>query len=193
MEKSEKYSVYQIIFLILRFILHRIFHYLVVFVRMTVYWIVKLIYKIFRLREIDVARQKNILEGLDTSVNIKHEFTFPKSEKFITTWIYIRDLVFTLDLEEDEKSELFDFLLILVAEAERGAFNLTKDYLSTKDLKEPGFEDMCIQGIFSTKSDIDVRDRFENPMKENEGMRLRNKRKREETQNWTESKGRGIY
>ena len=193
MEKSEKYSVYQIIFLILHFILHRIFHYLVVFVRMTVYWIVKLIYKIFRLREIDVARQKNILEGLDTSVNIKHEFTFPKSEKFITTWIYIRDLVFTLDLEEDEKSELFDFLLILVAEAERGAFNLTKDYLSTKDLKEPGFEDMCIQGIFSTKSDIDVRDRFENPMKENEGMRLRNKRKREESKNWTESKGRGIY
>ena len=61
MEKSEKYSVYQIIFLILRFILHRIFHYLVVFVRMTVYWIVKLIYKIFRLIEIDVARQKNIL------------------------------------------------------------------------------------------------------------------------------------
>ena len=182
MEKSEKYSVYQIIFLILRFILHRIFHYLVVFVRMTVYWIVKLIYKIFRLREIDVARQKNILEGLDTSVNIKHEFTFPKSEKFITTWIYIRDLVFTLDLEEDEKSELFDFLLVLVAEAERGAFNLTKDYLATKDLKEPGFEDMCIQGIFSTKSDIDVRDRFENPMREREGMKLRNKRKREESQ-----------
>ena len=41
---------------------------------------------------------------------------------------------------------------------------------------------MCIQGIFSTKSDIDVRDRFENPMREREGMKLRNKRKREESQ-----------
>ena len=91
MEKSEKYSVYQIIFLILRFILHRIFHYLVVFVRMTVYWIVKLIYKIFRLREIDVARQKNILEGLDTSVNIKHEFTFPKVKNLL-------QLGFTLEI-----------------------------------------------------------------------------------------------
>lgn len=183
-------SIYEIIGLALKWLISRILHLIWVFIRMSIYWIVKLIYKIFKLQQIDVERQRNILEHLDTSVNIKHEFTFPKSEEFILNWIYIKDLVFALDLDQDEQKELFDFLIVLVAEAERGAFNTTLDYMRTKDLKEPSFEDLCIQGIFATNTNIEPRARFENPFDERLGMKLRNKRERAKNDQVDESKAR---
>lgn len=183
-------NIYELIGLTVKWLLGRIFHLIWVFIRVSIYWIVRLLYKIFKLQQIDVERQRNKLESLDNSLNIKHEFTFPKSEKFILSWIYIKDLVFDLELDRDEKDELFDSLIVLVAEAERGAFNTTLDYIKTKDLKEPSFEDLCIQGIFKTDTNIEPRAKFENPFDERLSDVLRNKRHKAKDDKIDEAKAR---
>ena len=68
---------------------------------MTVYYLVKLIYKVFKLREIDIARQREQLIDNDANLEgFKHEFVFQKSDKFIENWIYYKELVEDLDLED---------------------------------------------------------------------------------------------
>ena len=128
-EEKARINIYQLIWNCLKWILERVIHLTIVFVRMTVYWIVKLLYKIFRLREIDVERQRSVFENMDDTVTYKHEFVFQKSDKFIDAWFYIQDLVHTLDLTDDQERELYDFIIQLVSEAERGAFNITTEYL----------------------------------------------------------------
>ncbi|MBU5337508.1 hypothetical protein [Intestinibacter bartlettii] len=192
-EEKDRINIYQLIWNCLKWLLERVIHYAIVFIRMTIYYIVKLIYKIFRLREIDVERQRSVFEDMDDTVTYKHEFVFKKSEKFIDSWFYIQDLVHTLGLTDDQEKELYDFIIQLVAEAERGAFNTTYEYLRTKDLKEPSFQDLCIQGIFNTSSDIDPRDRFENPRRQQEGIRLHYKREKEKNDKVDEAKARGIF
>ena len=191
--EEEKRTIYNVLSDLIGTILRASLHYSIVFIRMTIYYIVKLIYKIFRLREIDVERQRSVFEDMDDTVTYKHEFVFKKSEKFIDSWFYIQDLVHTLELTDDQEKELYDFIIQLVAEAERGAFNTTYEYLRTKDLKEPSFQDLCIQGIFNTSSDIDPRDRFENPRRQQEGIRLHYKREKEKNDKVDEAKARGIF
>jgi len=191
--EEEKRTIYNVLSDLIGTILRASLHYSIVFIRMTIYYIVKLIYKIFRLREIDVERQRSVFEDMDDTVTYKHEFVFKKSEKFIDSWFYIQDLVHTLELTDDQEKELYDFIIQLVAEAERGAFNTTYEYLRTKDLKEPSFQDLCIQGIFNTNSDIDPRDRFENPRRQQEGIRLHYKREKEKNDKVDEAKARGIF
>ena len=88
-EEKARINIYQLIWNCLKWILERVIHLTIVFVRMTVYWIVKLLYKIFRLREIDVERQRSVFENMDDTVTYKHEFVFQKSDKFIDAWFYI--------------------------------------------------------------------------------------------------------
>lgn len=192
-EEKARINIYQLIWNCLKWILERVIHLTIVFMRMTVYWIVKLLYKIFRLREIDVERQRSVFENMDDTVIYKHEFVFQKSDKFIDAWFYIQDLVHTLDLTDNQERELYDFIIQLVSEAERGAFNITTEYLRTKDLKEPSFQDLCIQGIFNSSSNIDVRDRFENPCRKQEGIRLHYERKKAKNDAVDEAKSRGIF
>ena len=145
---------------------------------MTVYYLVKLIYKVFKLREIDIAREREIL--IDNESNLegfKHEFVFPKSDLFVENWIYYKELVEDLDLEAEEKAELIQYVLQLIAESERQAFNTTYDYLRTKDMREPSFQDMIIQGIFQNSSNVEAREKLNNPYIEDELDRLRHKRK----------------
>ena len=78
--KEKNYTVYQILLLIIRKVLKTALHLGWVFVRMTIYWIVKLIYWIFKLTEIDVARQRAKFNKQDALTTIKHEFVFDKSE-----------------------------------------------------------------------------------------------------------------
>lgn len=163
------------------------------FIRLSVYWIVKLIYKIFNLKEIDIQRQRNIYEHLDDNVTYKHEFCFPKSEEFLTSWIFIQDLIGSWELDEDDEREFYDFMLTLIAEAERNAFNVTYEYLQTKDMKEPSFQDMAIQEIFKSNSDIEPRAKVENPLRQKEGIRLHYKREKAKNDTVNEAKARGIF
>ena len=117
-EEKARINIYQLIWNCLKWILERVIHLTIVFVRMTVYWIVKLLYKIFRLREIDVERQRSVFENMDDTVTYKHEFVFQKSDKFIDAWFYIQDLVHTLDLTDDQERELYDFIIQLVSKGE---------------------------------------------------------------------------
>lgn len=145
---------------------------------MAVYYLVKLIYKVFKLREIDIDRQREQLIDNDANLEgFKHEFVFQKSDKFIENWIYYKELVEDLDLEEEEKAELIQYVLQLISESERQAFNTTYDYLRTKDMKEPSFQDMIIQGIFKNDSNIEAREKLDNPYRENLSDSLRHKRK----------------
>lgn len=192
-EEKARINIYQLIWNCLKWLLKRVIHLAIVFVRMTVYWIVKFLYKIFRLREIDVERQRSVFENMDDTVTYKHEFVFQKSDKFIDAWFYIQDLVHTLNLTDDQERELYDFIIQLVSEAERGAFNITTEYLRTKDLRETSFQDLCIQGIFNSSSNIDVRDRFENPRRQQEGIRLHYERKKAKNDAVDEAKSRGIF
>lgn len=191
--KEKNYTVYQILLLIIRKVLKTALHLGWVFVRMTIYWIVKLIYWIFKLTEIDVARQRAKFNKQDALTTIKHEFVFDKSEEFITEWMYFKDLVFSLDLENEEKEELFDYVLRLIAESEREAFNTTYNYMITKDLKEPSFEDMVIQGIFKTNTNIEPRAKIDNPYYKSNVSQLRSKRNQKKYNDWSEKDARGIY
>lgn len=190
---EDRVNVYQLLWHCLKWLIRRIFDIIVLFIRLTIYWIVKLIYKIFNLREIDIQRQRNIYEHLDDNVTYKHEFCFPKSESFLESWIFIQDLINSWDLDEDDEREFYDFILTLIAESERNAFNITTEYLRTKDLREPSFQDLCVQGIFNTNSDIEVRAKVENPLRQKEGIRLHYKREREKNNTVDEAKAKGIY
>ena len=190
---EDRVNVYQLLWHCLKWLIRRIFDIIVLFIRLTVYWIVKLIYKIFNLREIDIQRQRNIYEHLDDNVTYKHEFCFPKSESFLESWIFIQDLINSWDLDKDDEREFYDFILTLIAEAERNTFNVTTEYLKTKDLKEPTWQDLCIQGIFNTSSDIEPREKVTNPLRQKEGIRLHYKREREKNDKVNEAKAKGIY
>lgn len=176
--EEEKRTIYNVLSDLIGAILRASLHYSIVFIRMTVYYLVKLIYKVFKLREIDIAREREILIDNDANLEgFKHEFVFEKSERFIENWIYYKELVADLELEEEEKAELIQYVLNLIAEAERQAFNTTYDYLKTKEMREPSFQDMIIQGIFQNSSNVEAREKLDNPYMESQLDSLRHKRK----------------
>ena len=172
---EDRVNVYQLLWYCLKWLLERVIHLAIVFVRMTVYWIVRLLYKIFRLREIDIERERARFSKQEALTSVRHEFAFDRSENFLTEWIYLKEFVFNLELEEDEKEELFDYILRIIAESEREAFNTTYNYMITKDLKEPSFEDMVIQGIFKTDTNIEPRAKIDNPYYTDKVTQLRKK------------------
>lgn len=192
-EEKTRINIYQLIWNCLKWILERVIHLTIVFVRMTVYWIVKLLYKIFRLREIDIERERARFSKQEALTSVKHEFTFDRSEEFITEWIYLKEFVFSLDLEEDEKEELFDYILRIIASSEREAFNTTYNYMITKNMREPSFEDMIIQNIFKTDANIEPRAKVENPYYTDKVSQLRNERNRRKNDAVDEAKARGIF
>lgn len=176
--EEEKRTIYDVLYRLIGAILRASLHYSIVFIRMTVYYLVKLIYKVFKLQEIDLAKQRELLYDNDENITgFKHEFVFEKSEKFIENWIYYKELVQDLDLEEEEKAELIQYVLQLIAESERQAFNTTFEYLRTKDMQEPSFQDMIIRGIFQNSSNVEARERLDNPYMESQLESLRHKRK----------------
>lgn len=190
---EDRVNVYQLLWHCLKWLLERVIHLAIVFVRMTVYWIVRLIYKIFRLREIDIERERARFSKQEALTSVRHEFAFDRSENFLTEWIYLKEFVFNLELEEDEKEELFDYILRIIAESEREAFNTTYNYMITKDLKEPSFEDMVIQGIFKTDTNIEPRAKIDNPYYKSNVSQLRSKRNQKKYNDWSEKDARGIY
>lgn len=190
---EDKVNVYQLLWHCLKWLIRRIFDIIVLFIRLTIYWIVKLIYKIFNLKEIDIQRERARFSKQEALTSVKHEFTFDRSEEFITEWIYLKEFVFSLDLEEDEKEELFDYILRIIASSEREAFNTTYNYMITKDLKEPSFEDMVIQGIFKTDTNIEPRAKIDNPYYTDKVSQLRNERNRRKNDAVDEAKAKGIY
>lgn len=192
-EEKTRINIYQLIWNCLKWLLERVIHLTIVFVRMTIYWIVKLLYKIFRLREIDIERERARFSKQEALTSVKHEFTFDRSEEFITEWIYLKEFVFSLDLEEDEKEELFDYILRIIAQSEREAFNTTYNYMITKNMREPSFEDMIIQNIFKTDANIEPRARVENPYYTDKVSQLRNERNRRKNDAVDEAKARGIF
>lgn len=192
-EEKTRINIYQLIWNCLKWLLERVIHLTIVFVRMTIYWIVKLLYKIFRLREIDIERERARFSKQEALTSVKHEFTFDRSEEFITEWIYLKEFVFSLDLEEDEKEELFDYILRIIASSEREAFNTTYNYMITKNMREPSFEDMVIQGIFKTDANIEPRAKVDNPYYTDKVTQLRNERNRRKNAAVDEAKAKGIY
>ncbi len=187
-------SVYYFIGLIIKKILNIAIHLSIVFVRMTFYWIARLLYKIFRLSEIDIARQRKNFNKQEALTNVRHEFVFDRSDNFIREWNYFTELVRYLNIEEDEKEEIVENVLSLMAETERQAFNTTYDYMITKDLREPSFEDMIIQGIFRKDSDIEPRKKIYNPYKKTHLDELRHERfVNQQSEDYDEGKARGIY
>ena len=190
---ENRVNVYQLLWHCLKWLLERVIHLAIVFVRMTVYWIVRLLYKIFRLREIDIERERARFSKQEALTSVRHEFAFDRSENFLTEWIYLKEFVFNLELEEDEKEELFDYILRIIAESEREAFNTTYNYMITKDLKEPSFEDMVIQGIFKTDTNIEPRAKIDNPYYTDKVTQLRNERNRRKNAAVDEAKAKGIY
>lgn len=190
---EDRVNVYQLLWYCLKWLLERVIHLAIVFVRMTVYWIVRLLYKIFRLREIDIERERARFSKQEALTSVRHEFAFDGSENFLTEWIYLKEFVFNLELEEDEKEELFDYILRIIAESEREAFNTTYNYMITKDLKEPSFEDMVIQGIFKTDTNIEPRAKIDNPYYTDKVTQLRNERNRRKNAAVDEAKAKGIY
>lgn len=190
---EEKNSIYYYIWIAFRKVLQVALHLSWVFIRMTIYWITRLLYKIFRLSEIDLARQRKNFNKQEALTTIKHEFVFDKSDKFISQWIDFKELIRFLDLEEEEKEELVETVLALMAETERQAFNTTYNYMITKDLREPSFEDMVIQGIFKTNTNIDPRDRVENPYSKSRLQDLQHERFIKQNANYDEAKARGLY
>jgi hypothetical protein len=192
-EEKTRINIYQLIWNCLKWLLERVIHLTIVFVRMTIYWIVKLLYKIFRLREIDIERERARFSKQEALTSVKHEFTFDRSEEFITEWIYLKEFVFSLDLEEDEKEELFDYILRIIAQSEREAFNTTYNYMITKNMREPSFEDMIIQNIFKTDANIEPRAKVENPYYTDKVSQLRNERNRRKNDAVDEAKARGIF
>lgn len=192
-EEKTRINIYQLIWNCLKWLLERVIHLTIVFVRMTIYWIVKLLYKIFRLREIDIERERARFSKQEALTSVKHEFTFNRSEEFITEWIYLKEFVFSLDLEEDEKEELFDYILRIIAQSEREAFNTTYNYMITKNMREPSFEDMIIQNIFKTDANIEPRAKVDNPYYTDKVSQLRNERNRRKNDAVDEAKARGIF
>lgn len=192
-EEKVRINIYQLIWNCLKWLLERVIHLTIVFVRMTIYWIVKLLYKIFRLREIDIERERARFSKQEALTSVKHEFTFDRSEEFITEWIYLKEFVFSLDLEEDEKEELFDYILRIIAQSEREAFNTTYNYMITKNMREPSFEDMIIQNIFKTDANIEPRAKVDNPYYTDKVSQLRNERNRRKNDAVDEAKARGIF
>lgn len=192
-EEKTRINIYQLIWNCLKWLLERVIHLTIVFVRMTIYWIVKLLYKIFRLREIDIERERARFSKQEALTSVKHEFTFDRSEEFITEWIYLKEFVFSLDLEEDEKEELFDYILRIIAQSEREAFNTTYNYMITKNIREPSFEDMIIQNIFKTDANIEPRAKVDNPYYTDKVSQLRNERNRRKNDAVDEAKARGIF
>lgn len=190
---EDRVNVYQLLWHCLKWLIRRIFDIIVLFIRLTIYWIVKLIYKIFNLKEIDIQRERARFSKQEALTSVKHEFTFDRSEEFITEWIYLKEFVFSLGLEEDEKEELFDYILRIIASSEREAFNTTYNYMITKDLKEPSFEDMVIQGIFKTDTNIEPRAKIDNPYYTDKVSQLRNERNRRKNDAVDEAKAKGIY
>lgn len=175
--EEEKRTISNMLYCIIGTILRASLHYSIVFIRMTIYYIVKLIYKIFRLREIDILKERARLDNQEGLTTFKHEFVFEKTEEFVSQWIYYKELVAELDLEEEEKSELIQYVLKLISESERQAFNTTYNYMLTKDFREPSFEDMIIQGIFQNNNNVEPRCKLDNPYRENLSDILRHKRK----------------
>lgn len=192
-EVKKSYTISEILFSIIKKIFEIITHLSWVFVRMTIYYFVKLLYKIFRLTEIDIENQRSKFNKQEALTTIKHEFVFEKSDEFLTQWVYLRQLVSELCIEDEEKEELFEYILRLMAETEREAFNTTYNYMITKDLREPSFEDLVIQGIFKNKSDIEPRAKIYNPYSKNNASELRNKREQKKYENWSESEAKGIF
>lgn len=177
MEQETRRTIYQVLSDLVGAILRVFLHYSIVFIRMTIYYLVKLIYKVFKLKEIDIAIERAKLNDQEGLTTFKHEFVFDKSEEFITNWIYCKELIFELDLEDEEKEELIQYILKLIAESERQAFNTTYNYMLTKDFREPSFEDMIIQGIFKNNSNIEPRCKLDNPYKDELVDKLRHNRK----------------
>lgn len=186
MENQAKQSitVSQLVYLILKKIFLTILRMIWIFIRMTMYYAVKLLDKIFDFNEIEISRERANFNNQEALTTIKHEFIFDKSDKFLDKWMYFRDLMYDLELSEDEKAELVDYVLGMIAEAERQAFNTTYNYMMSKNLKEPSFEDMVIQGIFKSNKEFCVRDRVENPFKKQKSTELFLKRRKKKEQNW---------
>ena len=174
---NDNQSVYDVLLNVAITILKHSIRLAILFVRMTLYYIVKLIYKVFRLREIDVAKERAILNDQSALTTFKHEFVFDKSDEFITSWLYLQEMVAQLDLEDGEKAELIQYILQLISEAEREAFNTTYNYMLTKDFRQPSFEDMIIQGIFKDNKEIEPKDKITNPYRDKLSDTLRHNRK----------------
>lgn len=187
-EMEERNSIYYYIWLAFRKIFQVALHLSWVFIRMTIYWIARLLYKVFRLSEIDIARQRRKFNKQEALTNIRHEFVFDRSDAFLSEWNSFKELVRYLDLEEEEKEELVETVLALMAETERQAFNTTYNYMITKELREPSFEDMVIQGIFKTKSDIEPRKRVENPYSRTHLQKLQHDRFVKQNSDYHESR-----
>ena len=60
-------------------------------------------------------------------------------------------------------------------------------------MKEPSFQDMAIQEIFKSNSDIEPRAKVENPLRQKEGIRLHYKREKAKNDTVNEAKARGIF
>lgn len=195
MEEQEvrKGSIYYYLWLILKKIFQVALHLGWVFIRMTIYWIARLLYKVFRLSEIDLARQRKNFNKQEALTTIKHEFVFDRSDAFLSQWHSFTELVRYLDLEKEEKEELVETVLAIMAETERQAFNTTYNYLAGKDIREPSFEDMIVQGIFKTKSDIEPRKRVYNPYSRTHLEELRHDRFVKQNSDYDEGKARGLY
>ena len=192
MEEERKGSIYYYLWLILKKIFQVALHLSWVFIRMTIYWITRLLYKVFRLSQIDIARQRRKFNKQGALTNIRHEFVFDRSDAFLSQWNSFTELVRYLDIDEAEKEELVDTVLMLMAETERQAFNTTYNYMITKDLREPSFEDMIIQGIFKTKSDIEPRKRVYNPYSRTHLEELRHDRFVKQNSDYHESRLGGL-
>ncbi len=185
MEKQvQKITIYRFIYLIIKKLFLVGNKMLWIFIRMTIYYFVKFLNKIFKLKEIDISRERANFNKQEALTTIKHEFIFDKSEEFIYQWIYFKELISDLELDDDEKEELIDRMLAMLAEAEREAFNTTYNYMINKNLKEPSFEDMIIQGIFKENKEIEPRAKLDNPYTKKRSTELMLKRRKKKEKEW---------
>lgn len=185
-------QIYNIIWRITKWTVKKIVEVLVFFTRMTVYYLVKALYKIFNLREIDILKFRNVFEDQDENLKFKHSFSVHRSEDFIMAWYYIKDIIYDLDVDDDVKTELFDFMELLVCEAERGLFDTIYYYILDRGVEKATWQDMCLQEIFSNNKDITPREEFSNPMRQRKGLELYYNRQREKNNQVDDAKARGI-
>lgn len=133
------------------------------FVRMTIYWIARLLYRIFRLEEIDIARTRGKKEQCGLTDFKGHTFTFKRSNEFVYNYDYYLKLLRTLDIDKEDKEDLVNYALRLVREAERGAFDTIYQYV-IKNKEKASFDDFIISMIFSgNNKEVDVFEKTENP------------------------------
>lgn len=137
------------------------------FIRMTVYWIARLLYRVFNLAEIDVVRTRKKHEGNFGLTDFKgHTFTFKRSNEFVYNYHDYLELIRTLDIDEGDKEDLINYTLTLVAEAERSAFDTIYQYVLSKG-ESATFDDFILNMIFSgNNKEVEVREKTKNPYTE---------------------------